>query len=478
MTDRVLMFFKDICALPHGSGNCSLVGDYLVDFAKNRGLYYFRDKKGNVLIKAPAVLRDDSEENTVILQGHQDMVCVKEESCDIDMSKEPLRIEVENGIISAKGTSLGADDGIGVAMALAVLDNKELVRPPIEAVFTVDEETGMSGAAEFDMSLLKGRKLINLDSEEEGVVTCACAGGERIDVRIPLSGRTSDYAWIKIEVSGLQGGHSGCDIHKGRLSAIRVITDILGKVNDIDLRIAQFSGGRFDNVICSQAYAVILVNPGDKEKLYSKLLEIRDREFLGYIRKEKMISVDLLSSGQLYDKKGFVLGTEETKQFLNALNNIPQGVVRMMGDRPESVETSMNIGTVEIFGNELKITFSLRSSIDEKRKELREEVSKELSMIKGCTYKIRDPYPAWKYVPSSPLRDTICSSYKELFGKEMNTAVTHGGLECGYFASGIKDCELVSIGPDIDDIHSVKEKISIDSIDRCFKLLVKTLEKI
>ncbi|MBO4762805.1 MAG: M20/M25/M40 family metallo-hydrolase, partial [Lachnospiraceae bacterium] len=238
MTDKVIGFFKDICAIPHGSGNCSGVGDYLVRFAKDRGLEYVRDPKGNVLIRGAAVGAANDPAKTVILQGHQDMVCVRTDDCQLDMAKDSLDLRIENGMIFAAGTSLGADDGIGVAMALAVLDDTQNPHPPIEALFTVDEETGMSGAAEFDTSCLVGKKLINLDSEEEGVVTCACAGGERLDVKIPLSKSIhlasnptpSEMGWIRIHVSGLAGGHSGCDIHKGRLSALRVITDLLGKM--------------------------------------------------------------------------------------------------------------------------------------------------------------------------------------------------------------------------------------------------------
>ena len=486
MTDKVIGFFKDICAIPHGSGNCSGVGDYLVRFAKDRGLEYVRDSKGNVLIRGAAVGAANDPAKTVILQGHQDMVCVRTDDCQLDMAKDPLDLRIENGMIFAAGTSLGADDGIGVAMALAVLDDRENPHPSIEALFTVDEETGMSGAAEFDTSCLVGKKLINLDSEEEGVVTCACAGGERLDVKIPLSKSIhpasnptpSEMGWIRIHVSGLAGGHSGCDIHKGRLSALRVITDLLGKMRGIDFGLADYRGGRFDNVICSDAEAVILVDPKDRSAFVSQLTEIKDRSFLGYMKIEKGISVDISTSEAAYTGKRFVLGFKETSEFLKAMSSIPQGVTLMMQDRPESVDTSMNLGTARIEGDEFKLTFSLRSSCDDRRRELEARVTGTLGGITGCTWNVRDPYPAWQYVTSSPLRDTLCSAYKELFGSEMGTAVTHGGLECGYFASGIEGCELVSIGPQIDDIHSVKEKISVGSIDRTMKLLVKTLEKL
>lgn len=496
MKDKVIGFFKEICSIPHGSGNCTGVGDYLVRFAQDRELEYVRDKKGNVLIKASAVGTENSPESTVILQGHQDMVCVKTEDCPLDMTKDPLDVRTENGFIYAKGTSLGADDGIGVAMVLAVLDDRKHPHPPIEALFTVDEETGMSGAAGFDTSLLVGKKLINLDSEEEGVVTCACAGGERLDVRIPLSpivshndghavtltgknGQISDaLGWIRINVSGLTGGHSGCDIHKGRLSALRVITDLLGKIKGFEFALAEYRGGRFDNVICSDAGAVLLVEPSERNALLSHLSEIKDNAFLGFSKIEKSITIDISTSEQLYQGKGFVLGFKETKEFLEAMKKIPQGVTLMMQDRPESVDTSMNLGTVQMLGDELKLTFSLRSSCDDRRRELERRVTDAVSNVTGASWSVRDPYPAWGYAPESPLRNTLCAAYKELFGSDMETAVTHGGLECGYFASRIVGCELVSIGPQIDDIHSVKEKISVESIDRTVKLLVKTLERL
>ncbi|MCR5520763.1 MAG: beta-Ala-His dipeptidase [Lachnospiraceae bacterium] len=486
MKDKVIDFFKDLCAIPHGSGNCCGVGDYLVRFAQDRGLEYVRDKKGNVLIRRSAVGSENSSERTVILQGHQDMVCVKTDDCPLDMSRDPLDVRTENGYIYAKGTSLGADDGIGVAMVLAVLDDGINPHPPIEALFTVDEETGMSGAAAFDTTLLVGKKFINLDSEEEGVVTTACAGGERLDVRIPLSlnvfGKNgqalTEMSFVKIQVSGLAGGHSGCDIHKGRLSALRVITDLLGKISDFDICLAEYGGGRFDNVICSDAYAVILVDPSKKNALLSHLYEIKDKAFLGYVKIEKGISVDISTSDGSYRGKGFALGIKETREFIEAMKNIPQGVTLMMQERPDCVDTSMNLGTAVMTCNELKLTFSLRSNCDERRKELEKRVTDAVSDITGASWNVRDPYPAWQYAVSSPLRDTLCASYKELFGSDMETAVTHGGLECGYFASRIKGCELVSIGPQIDDIHSVKEKIAIDSVDRCIKLLIKTLENL
>jgi dipeptidase D len=496
LKDKVISIFKEICSIPHGSGNCSGVGDYLVRFAHERGLEYVRDKKGNVLIRCDAVGSKNDPDSTVILQGHQDMVCVKTDDCPLDMTVDPLDIRTENGFIFAKGTSLGADDGIGVAMALAVIDDKDNPHPPIEALFTVDEETGMSGAAAFDTALLVGKKLINLDSEEEGVVTCACAGGERLDVRIPLSQIASlmeghgDHlpnkdgqvpagpGWIKIHVTGLAGGHSGCDIHKGRLSALRVITDLLGQIKGFDFSLAEYQGGRFDNVICNDAAAVIIFDPLKKNELMKHLNEIKDKAFLHYVKIEKGVSIDISTSQKPYPGTGCVLGFKQTKEFLKAMKSVPQGVTLMMQDRPESVDTSMNLGTVRMIGDELKLTFSLRSSCDDRRRELEGRVIDALSAVTGASWKVRDPYPAWQYVPSSPLRDKLCASYKELFGNDMETAVTHGGLECGYFASRIEGCELVSIGPQIDDIHSVKEKISVDSIDRTVKLLVKTLERL
>ncbi len=496
LTEKALVFFGDICKIPHGSGNCARIGDYLMKFAGERGLNSTRDEMGNVFISAPAIKKENIPENTVILQGHQDMVCVKEDSCNKDMKNDPLDIIIDNGIISARGTSLGADNGIGVAMTLAVLDETDDPRPPIEAIFTVDEETGMSGAAAFDKNILKGKMFINLDSEEEGVVTCACAGGERIDVKLGLSnskyvfnditksegadkvcGQT-DLCKIGIHVSGLAGGHSGCDINKGRLNALRVITDILVKIKNIEFCLADYAGGNFDNVICSDAAAVILVERKNKERLFDQLNEIKNKLFIGYVNIEKSISVDLLTSDSLYDLKGYVLGVKQTKDFLSAMNRIPQGVTLMMKDRPDCVDTSMNLGVAKIEGKDLILTFSLRSGCDDRRRELEERVTQILSQIPGCKCNIRNPYPAWTYAPSSRLRDIICETYKEMYGREMETAVTHGGLECGYFASGIKGCDLVSIGPNIDDIHSVNEKISIDSLERTVKLLIGVLNKI
>lgn len=481
MTERVIEIFKEICAIPHGSGNCEKIGEYLLRFAAKRGLEAYKDNAGNVLIKAPGVNESYKDCETVILQGHQDMVCVKEDGCDIDMRSDPLEIRIENGIISARGTSLGADDGIGVAMALAVIENTKNRRPPIEALFTVDEETGMGGAAAFDTSLLRGKKLINLDSEEEGVVTCSCAGGERVDVRIPLSETAGgNDCCLRISVSGLIGGHSGCDIHKGRQNAIRIITEMLEAVSEKDFKLFELCGGRFDNVICSDAYAVIAVDPTGKEMLMNNLrsMGIKLKDKYGSIEKGVTVCVDELSVPKDVAATKKILGIKETKEFLSVMKEIPQGVVMMMEERPESVDTSMNLGTVSFSENRLKMTFSLRSCCDERKKDLEKKISDSFLKIKGCELKVRDPYPAWQFATSSPLRDALCEAYREEFGSPMDVAVTHGGLECGYFASRIEGCEIVSIGPQIDDIHSVKEKVSVDSIERTVKLLSALLRRL
>jgi len=476
MKKPVIEYFKYLSSVPHGSGNCTAVGDLLLKFASERGFEAVRDNLGNVLIRKDGQGKGKNASLPVILQAHQDMVCVKKEDCDLDLKKDPIVLRVDNDILYAEGTSLGADDGMGEAMILAVLDDDENDHPPIEAVFTVDEETGMGGAAGFDMSLLKGRYLINLDSEEEGKVTCACAGGVRLDVRIPMTSADSfeNREIIKIEISGLLGGHSGCDIDKNRLSAQRALVSLLKTLKTDDMEILDFNGGLFDNVICSQAYITVAF------KSMTEVLELlsHSREFINlYNDNEPSIE---FNGTKVSDTEVFKYGFSKdmSRTFLEIIDQIPQGVVMMMKERAGCVDTSMNLGRVYKENSELCLTFSLRSADNGRKEELLNKVTGLVKKIPGAVYSVRDPYPAWTYVEKSQLRDIICDTYKEITGKDMEIVVTHGGLECGYFASGIENSDCISIGPEITDIHSVKEKVSLSSVNRSMELLTRVLTKL
>lgn len=476
MTQKVIDYFKQICSIPHGSGNCSKIADMLSNFGTSRGLSVYRDSHDNVIIKKPGVGRGINS-SPVILQGHMDMVCTKTADADIDMAKDGLKLVEEGDILYAKNTSLGADDGIGVAMIMAALDNDSIDMPPIEGVITTDEETGMEGAAALDMSTLKGRYLINLDSEAEGEFTCGCAGGERIDIKMPLIKR--DYlhcSVIELKVTGLKGGHSGCDIHRNRTNAITFLVRALRELSkEYAFDICGLNGGQFDNVICNDAFCRIVIPDTEADSISKCLNDMFDEAVSGLREYEPDIApaFDVICSG----KELSIEVTDDTNEVLDALNKIPQGVIAMNIEPEDTVETSANVGIIRMDSGFLKITYLIRSCVNENKKMTEKLIVNNYSRI-GASYDIRGNYPAWSFVSDSRLRETAVKVYSNMFGKAPVVTVTHGGLECGYFSSGIDGIDCLSIGPQIDDIHSVREKISLSSIDRTVRFMTELLKEI
>lgn len=469
----VFEYFEKLCAVPHGSGNTKQISDLCVGFAKELGLKCRQDEANNVVIWKDASPGREGED-PVILQGHIDMVCVKTEDCPKDMAREGLDLRTDREWVWADKTSLGGDNGIAVAMILAILADKELSHPPLEAVFTVDEEVGMEGAFALDCSDLKGRKLVNLDSEEEGVFTVSCAGGVRVDcllpgVRTPLSGE----AGYEIALEGLLGGHSGAEIHKGRASANQVMGRVLYSAMERcpGLRLADIRGGQFDNVICSRNHAKVAV-PADR----AAALEAFIREFDAALKNEYAGcdgGVTLTCGRTALDA---ALSPEATANMLRTLLAVPQGVQAMSADFPGLVQTSLNMGVIELREEGLYFGVSVRSCIAT-QKEMIIQRLKAILELGGGSFSLRGNYPGWQFARSSALREEILAAYRAVCGREGTLEATHGGLECGLFMEKLPGLDAVSLGPELHDVHSVKERLSVASTGRVYEVTREFLRR-
>lgn len=470
--EKVFRFFEEIAAIPHGSGNVKQISDYLVEFAKNRNLKYRQDEKLNVIIwKDGTPGYEDAD--TVILQGHMDMVAVKMADCDKDMKKEGLELQTDGDFLCAKGTSLGGDNGIAVAYALAVLDSDTIAHPPVEAVFTVDEEIGLLGAAYIDTSDLKGRKLLNMDSEDEGVFTVSCAGGATVECILSYHRAPTNARIIEIKIDGFTGGHSGVEIDKGRANANCIMGRILLNVfQNVGMRIVSANGGEKDNAIAKISEAAIAVLPETVEKTK----EIIEHTFAEV--KEEYQSTDPNAKIQInVMEEGLceAISDMATLSVVVSLATMPNGIQRMNPDMPQMVQTSLNLGILKTDEKTVTLSYAVRSSKETEKNFLIEKL-RAMTEIFGGEIKVSGAYPGWEYKADSTLRDTAVKAYESLYGKEPVVEGIHAGLECGMFADKIENLDAISFGPSMKDVHTTDEKLSISSTERTWKLLVKILE--
>lgn len=470
--EKVFRFFEEIAAIPHGSGNVKQISDYLVEFAKNRNLKYRQDEKLNVIIwKDGTPGYEDAD--TVILQGHMDMVAVKTADCDKDMKKEGLELQTDGDFLCAKGTSLGGDNGIAVAYALAVLDSDTIAHPPVEAVFTVDEEIGLLGAAYIDTSDLKGRKLLNMDSEDEGVFTVSCAGGATVECILSYHRAPTNARIIEIKIDGFTGGHSGVEIDKGRANANCIMGRILLNVfQNVGMRIVSVNGGEKDNAIAKISEAAIAVLPETVEKTQ----EIIERTF-AEVKEEYQptdpnakIQINVMEEGLCE-----AISDMATLSVVVSLATMPNGIQRMNPDMPQMVQTSLNLGILRTDEKTVTLSYAVRSSKETEKNFLIEKL-RAMTEIFGGEIKVSGAYPGWEYKADSTLRDTAVKAYESLYGKEPVVEGIHAGLECGMFADKIENLDAISFGPSMKDVHTTDEKLSISSTERTWKLLVKILE--
>ena len=457
---NVFRFFEELSRIPRESGHTDAVSAWVEDFARARGLRCRRDELGNVVIWKDASPGYEGHP-AVILQGHTDMVCVQAPGTDHDFEKDPLTLVLDGDWLRAENTTLGGDDGAAVAMMLALLDDDAIPHPPIEAVFTVDEEIGLLGAAGLDCSDLEGRMLINLDSEDEGVLTVGCAGGARCDLTLSLPLQPASGKLCTLELTGLPGGHSGAEIHKNIPNANRVLAQCLQALPDA--RLVSLYGGEQDNAIPDRARAVFVLPEDQTENAPEKFHELK--------------SGAVCSFTWASHAPADALSPEDTRKAVGLILSAPNGVQAMEPDLPGQVRTSLNLGILRLEEGRLRLTWSVRSSAGAEKEKLIEALK---ALADGCggTFSRRGDYPAWEYRPASRLRDVMVRVCRERTGKEPVVETIHAGLECGLLAQKLPGLDAVSIGPDMRDIHSPRERLSIPSVRRTWEYLLAVLAQL
>ena len=468
---NVFAYFEKLCSIPHGSGNTKLISDYLASFAQEHGLRYIQDELNNVIIFADGTAGYEDHE-PVIIQGHMDMVCEKDEDCPIDMQTQGLDITHDGQFVFANGTTLGGDDGIAVAYALAILADPAIPHPPLEVVITVDEETGMFGAAGIDLSMLRGRKLLNIDSEDEGIFTVSCAGGGRGTIRLPLEHRAVYGPCVRLTVEGLQGGHSGVEIHKNRANANKVMGIFLDRVQKLmPLCITKLQGGAKDNAIPRSCQVTLVALGMYIERINEIAAQLQEEIRTQYDEPEAIVrgdDVDALG--------GNALTTECTTKVIALLNAAPNGVQAWSKDIEGLVQTSLNLGIAEL-GDDLRLTFAVRSSVNKEKRELLDRL-KELAQFYDGSYSEVGEYPAWEYKADSLLRDTMVRVYQDMFGTAPEVVAIHAGLECGLLSEKLPGLDCVSLGPQMHDIHTSRERLDIASTERTWNFLLEVLKQL
>ena len=470
--ERVFYYFGEICKIPHGSGNMSQIAYFCESFAKEHCLNYIRDEHDNIVIFKPA---SEGKEGVapIILQGHMDMVCQKAEGCATEFLKDSIEPYIDGDFIKAKGTTLGADNGIAVAMILAILESDEYKHPPIEAVFTVDEEIGLLGAGKLDCSLLKAKRMINIDSEEEDNVTVSCAGGRDFRARVKFEKEKAIGERLLITLKGLQGGHSGVEIHKGRASANILAGRFLNLFSDDNnVHLVSVNGGDKVNAITNLSrIEFVAENKAEFIKKANEHLEIIKEE-LSSREKDFYYTIEELGFGE-----HSVIKNSFKKTIASLLACSPQGVMAMSAEIEGLVETSMNLGILKTEEEYFELHYSFRSNKKSAIDNLENKMRALYSFVPGCEIYIYGSYPAWSYKADSPLRDIYCECYKEQYSRFPEIEAIHAGLECGVFSSKIEGLDCISIGPDMTDVHTFNEKLSIKSTENIFKVLLSVLEK-
>ncbi len=467
---RVFGFFEEISAIPRGSYHTDKIREYCENFAKSKGLKFISDRSNNIIIFKPASKGRENEE-PVIIQGHTDIVWEKDETSSINFETDGLQLFVDGDFVGAKGTTLGGDDGIAVAMCLALLDSNEYSHPPLEILFTSDEEVGMLGAAKLDVSPLKSKRMINVDSEAEGTLWVSCAGGARTDISFEPEYSESANKKLSITISGLHGGHSGAEIHNGYQNANKIMGKLLAELKkENSFLLVDINGGTMDNAITRESVCVIACDSAD---IVNKIKYI----FAEISEEHKSTDPEMKLTINKIGNTDKVLSAESTEKAISLLNELPSGVISMSKDIDGLVETSLNLGVLSHKDSNISYSFSVRSSKDTERSKLINKLI-EISEKYSCKFSSYGEYPAWEYKAVSPLRDTMAEVYSKMFGKEMTVTAIHAGLECGLFCGKIEGLDCVSFGPNMYDIHTPCERLSISSTERMWNYLLRVLESI
>lgn len=472
---RVMDIFLEICAIPRPSGREEKMGEFLMSFAAARGLASRKDEVGNVLISKPATPGYENR-RTVILQAHQDMVCEKDATLEHDFLTQPIETYVEDGWLKARGTTLGADDGMGIAMALAVLDSKEIEHGPVECLFTVSEETGLTGAENLKPGMMNGRMLINLDSEDEGEIFIGCAGG--INTEIEFDYKTEavpeGFMFLRVGVDKLHGGHSGDDIEKGFANANKILARFLNAALDkYDLRLCSISGGNLHNAIPRDAVAVIAVPFADRERI-----RIDFNIFAAQVQDEYHVTErESKFFMETTDPVGQCIETVVARNIIRSVFAVFNGVYAMSMDVPGLVETSSNLARIRTEQGRVTMVASQRSSIESARDAVQATVAACFSLA-GAKVRSNEGYPGWAPNPESELLAIAVRTYKELFGHEPKVRAIHAGLECGLFLTAYPDLDMISIGPTLRGVHSPSERLELATVPMVFDHLLAILRSI
>lgn len=470
----IFRYFSEISKIPRGSGNEEEISKYLESFAKSRNLEYNRDSANNIIMIKEATPGYE-DEPAIMLQGHMDMVCEKKKDSTHDFLKDGIKLMVDGDFLHADGTTLGADNGIAVAYIMALLSDENLKHPRIEAVITTDEEVGMHGAKALDLSSLKAKYMINLDSEEEGYLLASCAGGLTATCILPMKRTSEKGRRISVGIGGLKGGHSGMDIVKNRTNANKLLARLL-----FDLRekcpycVLHMEGGYKDNVIPREAFAEIVIEP--EQDMYRQICDEID-EIMGIYKKELRSSEPDLnySVKDLGEGEFSVLHPVSFEKLLFLLIQLPYGVQVMSSDIEGLVESSLNLGILRLEEEQAVVCNSVRSSKSSYKKYIRDRLDYLVSFL-GGDFIVRSEYPAWEYAKESKLRDHLQKHYKQMFGREMKVEAIHAGLECGLIAEKLPGLDIVSIGPDMNRVHTIEERLSISSAIRVYQFLEQVIE--
>ncbi len=467
---RVFEIFEEISAIPHGSGNMTAISKYVIDFAKNNGLKFVTDSAENVIVYKSATKGYENAE-PIILQGHLDMVCQKTAESNFDFEKDALEVFIDGDFIKAKDTTLGADNGIAAAMILAILERNDLFHPAIEAVFTTDEEIGMIGASKLDIANLKAKRMINLDSEEDDVVTVSCAGGSDFKAILPVSYVVKSGTEVTVTLKGLKGGHSGAEIDKGRINANRLAGRLLCLLSD------------------KTNFEIISINGGDKANAIPNICQIKFccdgaenfknicEEYLKEIKTEiSARESDFEPTVKIGESGKYKVFAEKLKSdIIYVLTTSPNGILQMSAEIENLVETSLNLGILTTNSKEIVLHYALRSNKASALKFLSKKMELFFSKV-NCSTESFGYYPPWEYRENSHIRDIYVKVYTEKFGVTPKIEAIHAGLECSVFSSSIENLDCIAVGPTLFDVHTVNEKMSITSVENMYSLLLDVLE--
>ena len=479
MPEPVFRYFEEISRIPRGSGNTKAISDYLVAFAAEHGLRYVQEPCGNVIMYADATPGYENEPG-IVIQGHMDMVAVKDSDCEKDMATEGLDLFTDGTLVGARGTSLGGDDGIALAYAMAVLSDPQIPHPQLDFIATIDEETGMDGAHAIDPAHIRGRRLLNLDSEEEGIFIVGCAGGATLRLHLPLSRERVSGRCYAISVSGLQGGHSGTEIEKNRSNAILLLARVVRELKKTqNIRLVSITGGTKDNVIPPEATALVAAETAPDTTAIEKQLKA---SLAGKEDGLKITVSEVSAAGSANGAAGATaaaatateaLTSASEEALLKLLSLLPFGV-QAMSALQGLVETSDNVGIIRSDGAEAEIAVSVRSLFEAEKETLCEKII-AIAELMGATVTRNSEYPGWQYRAESPVRERSVEAYRKQYGKDPLVMTIHAGLECGLLLAKLPDLDAISMGPNIYHIHTTKERLDIASVQRTWELLLSVL---